>query len=504
MDDATPTIDRLRDDVRLLGALLGDTIREQLGDETLDLVEGIRRISVRFRRKQEREARSDLESLLAGWRTTAAWFRCTPSRCLRNFPTSRRTCTRTVSRPRGAWRAVRRGPGASRMRSSASGWPAWGPPTSASCSGGRAARPCSPPIRPRCNGRASSIGNVRSRVSSPNGAAPICSRTGCARTRRRSAARSSMWQTRLVRPVRISVVDEIENGLDYHRRTFLREVPRLHAELEDALAGDEDGAQALPVLLRIGSWIGSDRDGNPFVTAETLRYAAERQSALVLSSISTRRTTSAPSSVSVPSTSASTPISTPCRSALPTLGAARRRALSPRARRHLRASRATAKRLGHPVVRPPSPTRRPTKAPPSMGAISTCSIVRSALVARGASRAATCDACGTRRASSASTSPASTCGSTAARTNRWSASCSHTPASRRGTRTSPKARAADCCWRRSPHRGHSCRRTSTTARWFDRRCRCCRAPRASNVVSAATRSRVRSCPRPRASATCWK
>ena len=56
--------DPLRDDIRLLGGMLGDTVREQAGTATFDLVESIRRTSLRFRREQEHEARLELEKLL--------------------------------------------------------------------------------------------------------------------------------------------------------------------------------------------------------------------------------------------------------------------------------------------------------------------------------------------------------------------------------------------------------------------------------------------------------
>ena len=46
----------------------------------------------------------------------------------------------------------------------------------------------------------------------------------------------TLWQTRIIRPVRLTVFDEIENGLAYYRYTFLREVPRLYAAIEDLLA----------------------------------------------------------------------------------------------------------------------------------------------------------------------------------------------------------------------------------------------------------------------------
>jgi phosphoenolpyruvate carboxylase len=82
----------------------------------------------------------------------------------------------------------------------------------------------------------------------------------------------TLWQTAMIRLARLRVIDEIENALSFYRLTFLTEVPRLYAEIEAALGG-----RPVPVLLRMGSWIGGDRDGNPFVTAEVLRAAVTRQ-----------------------------------------------------------------------------------------------------------------------------------------------------------------------------------------------------------------------------------
>jgi phosphoenolpyruvate carboxylase len=61
----------LREDIRLLGRLLGDTLREQQGIEAFDLVERIRRTAVRFRRDGEAEARAELQSTLGGLSPTA-------------------------------------------------------------------------------------------------------------------------------------------------------------------------------------------------------------------------------------------------------------------------------------------------------------------------------------------------------------------------------------------------------------------------------------------------
>jgi phosphoenolpyruvate carboxylase len=82
----------------------------------------------------------------------------------------------------------------------------------------------------------------------------------------------TLWQTAMIRLARLRVIDEIENALSFYRLTFLGEIPRLYEEMETQLGG-----RPLPVLLRMGSWIGGDRDGNPFVTAEVLREAVTRQ-----------------------------------------------------------------------------------------------------------------------------------------------------------------------------------------------------------------------------------
>src|SRR5262249_47177932 len=68
-------------------------------------------------------------------------------------------------------------------------------------------------------------------------------------------------------------------GIAYYDYTFLRELPRFYAELEDQLASADPGWSAveLPSFLHMGSWIGGDRDGNPFVTEESLDRALRLQ-----------------------------------------------------------------------------------------------------------------------------------------------------------------------------------------------------------------------------------
>jgi phosphoenolpyruvate carboxylase len=88
---------------------------------------------------------------------------------------------------------------------------------------------------------------------------------------------SIFWRTRLLRSVRIAVSDEIENAVSYFERSFLAELPRLYAHWREVLDADD-----LPSFLRVGSWVGGDRDGNPYVTAAVMRQALMRQSRAAL------------------------------------------------------------------------------------------------------------------------------------------------------------------------------------------------------------------------------
>ena len=87
-----------------------------------------------------------------------------------------------------------------------------------------------------------------------------------------------LWQTAMLRLTRLRVKDEVDNGLTYYGYTFLAEIPRLYASLERLLCTEFGAAGVeVPAFFRMGSWIGGDRDGNPFVVAETLTYAIRAQ-----------------------------------------------------------------------------------------------------------------------------------------------------------------------------------------------------------------------------------
>lgn len=93
-----------------------------------------------------------------------------------------------------------------------------------------------------------------------------------------------LWLTAMLRGTRLAVPDEVANGLAYFRLTFLHELPRLYAELEHALKErfNLDTEPRLPPFLAVGTWIGGDRDGNPFVTGPVLHGALTQQARLIL------------------------------------------------------------------------------------------------------------------------------------------------------------------------------------------------------------------------------
>ena len=84
----------------------------------------------------------------------------------------------------------------------------------------------------------------------------------------------TLWQTALIRLSRLKIQDEIEVGLRYYPAAFFEVIPKVNAEVRHALRSRWPGADLLPEpILRPGSWIGGDRDGNPNVTADVVRLA---------------------------------------------------------------------------------------------------------------------------------------------------------------------------------------------------------------------------------------
>ena len=85
-----------------------------------------------------------------------------------------------------------------------------------------------------------------------------------------------LWHTRLLRRSTLTVADEVENALSYYEFTFVGEIPKIYAQLEKVL-----GKEVSSAFLRMGQWIGGDRDGNPNVDANCLEYAMRSQAHLI-------------------------------------------------------------------------------------------------------------------------------------------------------------------------------------------------------------------------------
>jgi phosphoenolpyruvate carboxylase len=93
-----------------------------------------------------------------------------------------------------------------------------------------------------------------------------------------------LWRTSALRAVAMQPLDEVRSAMTAFDETLFRVVPALYRSLDRALSGPASGrvASAAPPFIRYGSWIGADRDGNPFVTAEITKQAAAIQAEHVL------------------------------------------------------------------------------------------------------------------------------------------------------------------------------------------------------------------------------
>ena len=93
-----------------------------------------------------------------------------------------------------------------------------------------------------------------------------------------------LWRTSALRAVAMQPLDEVRAAMTAFDETLFRVVPALYRSLDRALSGPASGrvASAAPPFIRYGSWIGADRDGNPFVTAEITKQAAGIQAEHVL------------------------------------------------------------------------------------------------------------------------------------------------------------------------------------------------------------------------------
>ena len=273
---------RLRTDIRLLGRILGDTVRDQEGAEVFDLVERIRQTSIRFHRDEDKLARRELETILDSMSTSDT------VRIVRAF--SYFSHLANIAEDQNNIRQMRGrgagGPRASTLAQTLSHAKTAGL-SAADLRQFFGAAQVSPVLtaHPTEVRRKSTIDREmeiaalldrRERVQMT----PEEIEASAEQLRR---AVLTLWQTNLLRRTKLTVLDEVANGLSFYDYTFLHEVPRLHCALEDRLNQEEGGTSGdLASFLTMGSWIGGDRDGNPFVTADVMRGTLRLQSSRVM------------------------------------------------------------------------------------------------------------------------------------------------------------------------------------------------------------------------------
>ena len=274
----------LRDDIRLLGRLLGDTVRDQQGAAAFELVERVRQSSVAFRRQDDVAARRELERTLDGLSREQTMS------VVRSFSyfSHLANLAEDVHSGRRRRQAEIAGdtPPEGSLAHALDRLGAAGIGRDALAAFFRDAL-----IVPVLTAHPTEVQrkSVRDlelqlerllRARDRNRLTPGERAANDESIRRAVLA---LWQTRMLRLEKLDVLDEVANGLSFYEHTFMPELPQLYGALEDELARrhPDEATGELPPFLRIGSWIGGDRDGNPFVTAEVLARALRMQSARV-------------------------------------------------------------------------------------------------------------------------------------------------------------------------------------------------------------------------------
>lgn len=263
-------------DIRLLGRILGDVIREQEGKAAFELIERVRQLSVAYRLKRDTQAGRSLDRLLknlSGDQTVSVIRAFSYFSHLANIAEDRHHVRRREHHERqGHLQEGSLAMSLSRLADADIR------------ATDIAATLAHAYISPVLTAHPTEV-QRKSILDAERAIAELIGQRDGLHTARDlteneallRARITQLWQTRMLRYTKLTVADEIENALSYYQSTFLRQIPRMYRELEEALPG-----HAIAPFFRMGNWIGGDRDGNPNVSAATLQMALRRQSETVL------------------------------------------------------------------------------------------------------------------------------------------------------------------------------------------------------------------------------
>nr|WP_240648075.1 phosphoenolpyruvate carboxylase [Pararobbsia silviterrae] len=271
----------LFEDIRFLGRLLGDVVREQEGDAVFDVVETIRQTAVKFRRENDREAAQKLDKMLN------KLDREQTNSVVRAFSYFSHLANIAEDRHHNRRRRVHALAGSAPQPSTLAHALERLMETDRDCAKTLQRFFDEALIVPVLTAHPTEV-QRKSILDAQHDIAHLLAerdRELTAREREQNteslrARVTTLWQTRMLRDTKLTVADEIENALSYYRTTFLTEIPALYDDIEHALG--EHGIDAtLAPFLQMGHWIGGDRDGNPNVTSETLQRAITRQATVI-------------------------------------------------------------------------------------------------------------------------------------------------------------------------------------------------------------------------------
>src|SRR5215470_4116156 len=266
----------MREDIRLLGAILGDTVREQNGDEVFDLVERARVESFRVRRSEIDRAE------LAGMFDGIDVHKAIP--VIRAFSHFALLANVAEDIHRERRRIVHVAAGEPPQDSSLAATylkldsAELDSTTVADALSGALVSPVITAHPTETRRR--TVFDTQHRITElmrlrMHGHTQTEDGRDVSRELRRHIL--TLWQTALIRLSRLKIQDEIETGLRYYQAAFFEVIPQVNADVRAALrARWPEAALLADPILRPGSWIGGDRDGNPNVTADVVRLATSR------------------------------------------------------------------------------------------------------------------------------------------------------------------------------------------------------------------------------------